>query len=130
MEITNCKDPDLVSHLAPWFVPAEKSIVEICTELKDRLTNNPETTLCLVFSEKQACEAVVVAYKAEDQVWVWQASAKSGFKHSKVAFDLIKKWTKFVGAKEIRAKTTKRLARFFKKKFNFQYDSGELKYTV
>lgn len=111
----------MVSHLAPWFVPVEKSIVEICTELKDRLTNNPEDTLCLIFSEKQACEAVVVAYKSEDQVWVWQAQAKAGFRHSKVAFDLIKKWTKFLGVKELRMKASKKSSReYFKRKFKFQ----------
>ncbi len=130
MRITNCKDPEMVSYLAPWFVPTEKSIVDICLELKDRLKEKPEDTLCLVFSEEQSCEAVVVAYKADDCVWIWQYGAKKGFRHSKVGFELVKKWAEFLGVKEIRAKATKRLARFLKRKFNFQRISGDLKYEL
>lgn len=130
MKITNCKDPEMVSYLAPWFVPTGQSIVEICAELKDRLKKNPEDTLCLVFSEKKKCQAVLVAYKADDCVWVWQYSAKSGFLHSKVGFELMKKWAVFLGVKEIRAKATKRLARFFKRKFNFKRISGDLIYEL
>ena len=130
MKITNCKDPNMVSYLAPWFVPTEKSIVDICLELKDRLENKPSETLCLIFSEKKACQAMVVAYKSDDCVWIWQYSAKSGFKHSKVGFELVKKWAKFLGVKEIRAKATKRLARFLKRKFNFQRLNGELTYEL
>lgn len=130
MNILNCKDPEMVSYLAPWFVSAEKSIAEICVELKDRLKNNPEETLFLVFSEERTPHAVMVAYKTDDCIWVWQAGAKKGFKYAKVAFDLLKKWAKFLGVKEIRAKATKRLARFYKRKYKFQYLNGELRYIV
>ena len=130
MRITNCKDPEMVSYLAPWFVPVEKSIVDICIELKDRLENKPEDTLCLVFSEEDICNAVVVAYNTDDCVWIWQARAKSGFKHSDTGFELIKKWAMLVGAKEIRAKSTKRLAKFFQKKYHFNLSDGELKYEL
>ena len=130
MKITNCKDPEMVSYLAPWFVPVEKSVVEICIELKGRLKNNPEDTLCLVFSEEQVCQAMVVAYKGKDCVWVWQAGARPGFKHSKTAFSLLEKWAEFVGVKEIRTKATKRLSRFLRKKFNFKPSNGELTYEL
>lgn len=132
MEITNCKDPDLVSYLAPWFVPTEKSIVDICVELKDRLVNKPEETLCLVFSEKQIPQAVVVAYKVDDYVWIWQARAKKGFKYSHTCFELLKKWAKFVGVKALRLKASKKSSRrHFKRKYKFQsLNNKEMVYYV
>ena len=128
MKITNCKEPEIVSYIAPWFVPREKSIVEICTELKERLNEKPDETLCLIATEEQICQAVLVAYKENGYVWVWQARAKRGFPHSKVLFELLKKWAEMMGVTELRAKSSRRVAAFLKKKYKFTSSNGELRY--
>ncbi len=129
MEIWNCKNPEIYPYVAPWMISIENSIVEMCVELKDRLTNSPDDTLCLLAIEDKVCHAVAISYKVDDCIWIWQARSKSGFRHSDFMFDLIKKWAVMKNAKELRIKTTDRLARFFRRRYKFHsLSNGELKY--
>ena len=103
----------------------------MCTELKNRLKNNPEETLCMIFVEKKLCHCMLIAYKIDNYVWIWQARAKSGFKYSKFAFDLVKNWAKSLGVKELRMKSAKRLRRLFERKYKFKpLSKGEMVYEL
>jgi len=137
MRITNCKDPEMVSYLAPWFVPVEKSIVDICIELKDRLENEPEDTLCLVATENEKCHGILVAYMVDDYVWIWQARSRDVWSshypkenHTKDVFGLLIEWAKIKNARDIRMKCpTKKLRKFFNRNYGFDLlEKGEMVY--
>jgi len=139
MEVLNCKNPDIVSYLAPWFVPAEKSIVDMCVELRDRLETKPQETLCLLAMENKTCHGILISYKFKDCVWIWQARARAVWdehypseNYTMEVFNLTVEWAKLIGAKSIKMKCKgKGLRRFFQRRYGFKpLGGGKMVYDL
>ena len=121
MIIVNCKNPEIAIKLLPHFVEVDQDKYDISKELFERLLNNPDETLCLVWSEKQGFDGYAIAYKYEDKVRFWQARASSQLKRGKFLFDLIVSWAKSKNVKQMTCGAMNaRIARFLTRKYGFK----------
>ena len=131
MILWNCKSPNIIYTLLPWFVPYDKTKYEIASELYFRLKDKPEETFCVVCYEDDKLEAYIVCYIRDDCCFVWQARVNSGFKYSWILFDAILKWSELMGKREVRCGTDKKTAKFFERKYKFKpSDNEEMVYYV
>lgn len=89
MRLLNCKDPIISQVLLPWYVPVDKTELEIGWELNQRLKNNPDDTFCCVAIENNRIQGFLVAYCRESDVFLWQARSNTKHPKSREYVDLI-----------------------------------------
>lgn len=129
MFLWNCKNYEIYPYIAPWLVPEPgKSLVDMCVELKNRLKNNPDDTLCAIAIEDKVCHAILIAYIYKEITWLWQARTGERFvKYSLYSFDSLKHWSRAKGTKEIRMRPIEKLRRYFERRYGFRsLDNGEM----
>ena len=120
MRILNTKNPEIAVLLIPWYVPVEKSPVDICLELRQRLTERPEDTFCAVAIEDNVGHAMLLAYVNDDHVWLWQARARAGFKYGRILFNGVTEWARSKGYKQLRMGTSQGRMRAYQRRYGFK----------
>lgn len=120
-------DPNMAVQLVPWFVPENETVQDMLLFLYDRLANcSDETFLCLGV-ENDIIKGIAIAYKAGEEVFIWQATAAKGVKPYQVdeLFDEIKKWARTIGCRRISC-IPNRAKRIWERRWGFkQSDRNE-----
>lgn len=129
MMFINVKEPDATLSMLPWFVPADKSRIEIGYELSERLDAEPENTLVIVMADQGSVQGVVAAYietnpdNGERHVFIWQAQTLPVFQYAKLVFDQITLWAKDKNINRIVIGTQR--GRALCRKYGFQKLTGD-----
>jgi hypothetical protein len=114
----NTKDPSVSFRLLPWFVPADQDKVEIGAELEQRLKNSPDDTWVDIATEDGSVCGMVIGFKREEDVYVWQAKILPGFKCGKEMMRRITAWAKESGFSKLAARPLREDA--LKRRFGFK----------
>ena len=118
-EIKLLKEPSVSLLLIPWFVPIDKTRLDIGWELHERLRENPNDTFVLVAKKRKEIHGVLIAYARKNDVFVWQAKARNDLSCTKIMFDVLIKWSLEKGYNRMAIETT-RNPRVFKRRWGFE----------
>jgi hypothetical protein len=123
------KDADFAAiAVIPWLIPVEpEGMIE---KLRTRLRR--KTTFCAIAIEKGVIQAVLIAFvePAYNCVWIWQAHARQGFRHSRRMFNGLCHWTRSKGMKMLGLfATSERLNKLYERRYGFKMD-GQLMFKV
>ena len=120
MKYIRAKHPAICWPLLPWFIEGNQTREEIFLELYARLEQESEDTFVEVALEGDFCKGMLVAYILDEHLWIWQARASQGFKHSRDVFDHAVQWAKERGIKAVRMETyDKRFEKLYKRRYGF-----------
>lgn len=115
------KNPEFVVKLLPWLTPSDQSLVDIMCELYERLKNKPDETFCCMATENNIGQALLIAGCRENDVGIWQARSRAGFKYQKLLLWLLSIWAKSKGYNKLTAGVSDgRRQRFFERKYGFK----------
>ena len=132
MRFCHPKDPEVSLVLMPWFIPSDKTHLEIGWELHEKLRKSPDDTFCFVAVKNCTIQAVLIAYvrKEKNDIFIWQARAKAGFRYSKIVFAGLVKWAQERGFHKLRAGMDKKRQRCFKRLYGFVPVNGEIERNI
>lgn len=94
MSIIKTQDPNVSIYLLPWYIEGDMTRFEIGVNLYERLINDPDNTFVSVAVDDNNVKAVLIAYVRDNDVFIWQAKAKPGFKGTREMFDDLIVWAK------------------------------------
>ena len=108
-------------QLVSWFEPVDQTLEEMLLMLHDKLETQGEDTYLSLAVEDDTVKGMTIAYKAGDEVFIWQATASKGVSSAIVdeAFDNIKQWARDKGCKRISG-VPNRAKRIWQRRWGFK----------
>ena len=125
------KHPAICWCLLPWFMEGNQTRQEIFLELYARLEQDPDNTYVVVALDGDVCHGFMVAYKDEDEIWVWQAKALRDFGKTKEVVEHLTAWAKERGATIIKGQCSKdRNTRLIMRRFGFKKSGNTIQRNI
>lgn len=125
MIIERVTHPDVTFSLVPFYVAAEKTAMEIGSELYARMIHEADDTFVLIATANGFIQAFIVAYVDADHVHIWQARKLKGFQHGREMLEEVYAWAKGRGFERVTlGAPDKRLRRLYRRKYGFTPTEG------
>ena len=121
--IIRATDPMVSVYLLPYFVEGDMHRIDIGTELYDRMAFKPDETCVLLSIENYNVMFMLVAYKDNDSVFIWQARANNYCKENQQILDAVTEWSRSLGIHKLSFSSPR--AKAICKRWGFVQD-GEL----
>lgn len=121
MLITLSKNPKIAIPLSPYLLDVDKTKQDVAVELAQRLRCAKESTFCAVVTAQNKLMGYLLAYVDSDEVFVWQANSRPGFKYSKIVFGGMEYWARSKGIHKLRSgMADMNLAKFMEHRYGFR----------
>ena len=127
MKILRVLNPEISVQLIPWYVPDDKTPIEIGMELDQRMREDSDNTGVFVAVKNGYLKAMLIGYMEGETLFVWQARKSKDMDRPRLIFHELCRWAKAKGAKKAQLKSSdKRVRRMYKRKYGFTPLGGPL----